>query len=205
MKYLGSKKIITDRLELRRPTINEQKYLWTLLMNTKVNKYFLTVPKKYVEKLKDWNIQKNFYNDKVKNASSPNIFEWSIFLKNTDVCIGKINCHNGNSKDDNIRDVSWIIDPDYQHQGYATEAAWGMLEFMFNECNINEIKTSAAIVNPASWKLMEKLGFERQEEKINNQYTYIDGLTECYLYYLNKDMYYKNKKNRKHICLFCYF
>ena len=85
-------------------------------------------------------------------------------MKNIDVCIGRISCHNGNSKDDNIRGVGWIIDPKYQHQGYATEAANGMLEFMFNDGDISEIKTSAAIVNPASWKLMEKLGFERQKK-----------------------------------------
>ena len=35
-----------------------------------------------------------------------------------------------------------------------------MLDFMFNEVEISEIKTSAAEINPASWKLMEKLGFK---------------------------------------------
>ena len=197
MKYLGSKNIVTDRLELRTPTMVEQRYLWTLLMKEKINKYFLTTPQKFGEKLKDWNIQEKFYEEKVENATNPNLFEWSIFLKDTDTCIGRINCHNGDSLDDDIRDVGWIIDSKFQKNGYATEAAKAMLDYMFNECDIEEIKTSAAICNNASWGLMEKLGFERQDEIVYNQYTYIDGPTECYSYYLNKEMF--NKRLEKSI------
>ena len=60
MKYLGSKYIVTDRLELKPQTMEEQKYLWELLMLPDVNRYFLTVPTKFREKLKDWNKQKDF-------------------------------------------------------------------------------------------------------------------------------------------------
>ena len=189
MKYLGSKKIITDRLELRAQTMEEQKYLWELLMNEKVNKYFLISPKKLIEKLKNWDIQEKFYKEKVKKANNLDVFEWSIFLKNTNTCIGRICCQCNDKTNEDIRDVGWIIDPKYQQKGFATEAAGAMLEFMFNECDISEIKTSAATVNPASWKLMEKLGFERQKEIEYSQYTYVDGLTKCYTYYLNKEMY----------------
>ena len=31
---------------------------------------------------------------------------------------------------------------------------------MFNEVEITDIKTSAAEINPESWRIMEKLGFE---------------------------------------------
>ena len=35
-----------------------------------------------------------------------------------------------------------------------------MIDFMFNEVEITDIMTSAAEINPGSWKIMEKLGFE---------------------------------------------
>ena len=57
MKYLGSKTIETYRLILKAQTMNEQKYLWSVLMIPEVNRYYLTVPKKYAEKLLDWDKQ----------------------------------------------------------------------------------------------------------------------------------------------------
>lgn len=45
MKYLGSKTIETDRLILKAQTMDEQHYLWSVLMNPDVNRYYLTVPK----------------------------------------------------------------------------------------------------------------------------------------------------------------
>ena len=66
MKYLGSKTLETDRLILKAQTMEEQKYLWSILMKPDVNKYYLTVPKKFSEKLKDWNKQEEYYkNDMV--------------------------------------------------------------------------------------------------------------------------------------------
>ena len=61
MKYLGSKTLETDRLILKAQTMEEQKYLWSILMKPDVNKYYLTVQKKLSEKLKDWNKQEEYY------------------------------------------------------------------------------------------------------------------------------------------------
>lgn len=54
MKYLGSKTIETERLILKAQTMAEQKVLWQILMLPEVNRYYLTVPKKYANNLKDW-------------------------------------------------------------------------------------------------------------------------------------------------------
>ncbi|HPZ23670.1 MAG TPA: GNAT family N-acetyltransferase [Bacilli bacterium] len=196
MKNKGSKNIITDRLELRAQTINEQKYLWEILMIPEVNKYYLAVPTKFRENLKDWKIQEKFYTEEIKQANDLNVYKWSIFLKNTETCIGRLSCQERSSEDSNITDssirgVGWYIDPKYQHQGYATEAAKAMIDYMFKEVEINEIITGAAIINIASWKIMEKLGFERQLQTDFVQYTYLDNLTEDYRYILTKEMYLK--------------
>ena len=42
MKYLGSKTLETDRLILKAQTMEEQKYLWSVLMIPEVNRYYLT-------------------------------------------------------------------------------------------------------------------------------------------------------------------
>ena len=194
MNFLGSKTIETDRLILRTQTMNEQKRLWEILMIPEVNKYFLTVPPKFREKLKDWDKQQKFYEDDMKHVNDNNVFRWSIFLKDTGECIGRLSCHEGHDEDEsinnpNIRGVGWIIDPKFQGHGYGTEAAKAMIDFMFLECEIEQIITGAAICNPASWKIMEKLGFERQEKTKMIQYTFLDELTEIYSYVMTKERY----------------
>lgn len=177
MKYLGSKQLETDRLVLKAQQMDEQKRLWEILMIPEVNRYFLTVPIKFRDKLNDWSRQEKYYEEEMKSSHDNNVFKWSIFLKETGECIGRISCHeafleNPNINDPNIRGVGWIIDPKYQGMGYGTEAAKAMIDFMFSECKISKIITGAAICNPASWKMMEKLGFERQKQTKMIQYTF---------------------------------
>ena len=155
MKYLGSKTIETDRLVLKAQTMEEQKYLWSVLMIPDVNRYYLTVPKKYAEKLIDWNKQEEYYKEDMKHANDLDVFRWSVFLKDTGECIGRVSCHEAKSEgyeidNPSIRGVGWYIDPKYKGHGYGNEAAQAMMDYMFNECEIEEIKTGAAIQNPAS-------------------------------------------------------
>lgn len=194
MKYLGSKTIETDRLILRAQTMDEQKRLWEILMIPDVNKYFLTVSTRFRDKLKYWDKQEKFYKEEMKHANDNNVFRWSIFLKDTGECIGRLSCHEAHDEyefidNPSIRGVGWIINPKYQGNGYGTEAAKAMIDFMFLECEIESIITGAAICNPASWMIMEKLGFERQEKTKLVQYTFLDELTEDYSYEMTKERY----------------
>ena len=199
MKYLGSKTLETPRLILKAQTMKEQEYLWHILMEEEVNKYYLTVPKKYKNKLKDWNIQKKYYENDMKHADDIDIFRWSVFIKKTNECIGRVSCHeasleNPEINNSNIRGVGWFIAPKYKGNGYGKEAAFSMINYMFNECEIDEIRTGAAIENPASWKIMEEYGFERLEKNQMIEYTYLDEPVEGYQYYLTREMYLKNTK-----------
>lgn len=202
MKFLGSKTLETDRLILKAQSMTEQKRLWEILMIPEVNKYYLTVPIGLREKLNNWDKQKKFYEDDISHALDPNVFRWSIFLKETGTCIGRISCHEAHDEDENIdnhniRGVGWIIDPDFQGNGYGTEAAKAMIDFMFIECDIEEIITGASICNPASWKIMEKLGFERQKQTKMVQYTFLDELIEDYSYVLTREKYLSLQQQSK--------
>ncbi|MBQ4030503.1 MAG: GNAT family N-acetyltransferase [Bacilli bacterium] len=196
MNNLGSRTIETEKLILKAQTMDEQEYLWSVLMMPKVNKYYLTVPIFLREKLKDWNKQKEYYQDEMKHANDVDVYKWSMFLKDTGECIGRVTCQESDVSDPAIRDVGWYIDPKYQGFGYGTEAAKAMIEYMFNEVGINEIRTGAAVINSASWRIMEKLGFVRTDNTKMVQYTYLDEPVEVYQYLLTKEMFYdfNNKK-----------
>ena len=196
MKNLGSKTIETNRLILKAGTINEQKYLWGLIIKPEINKYYLTIPKRFKDKLSDWSIQEKYYLEEMKHSLDSNVYKWSIFLKDGGNCIGKCDCHEAKDENEeitnpNIRGVGWIIDSKYQGNGYGTEAAEAMIKYMFEDVGIDSIITSAAIKNISSWKIMNRLGFKRSNKTKFVQYTFQDNLTENYEYILTKEMYFK--------------
>ena len=106
--------------------------------------------------------------------------------------------HEGyETNDPAIRGVAWYLDPKYNGKGYGHEAAKKMIDYLFSECEIEEIKTEAAIQNLASWKIMEKLGFVRLDKTKMVEYTFIDKPVEAYQYYLTKEMFFENNKLNK--------
>ena len=56
------------------------------------------------------------------------------------------------------------------------------------------IETAAAICNPASYALMEKLDFKRNANAIKKQkYAFVEELVDCYLYGITKKEYLSNQ------------
>ena len=52
----------------------------------------------------------------------------------------------------------WVIDPDHQRQGYATEAARAMIDQAFTQWRLKRIIATTACDNLASQAVMRKLG-----------------------------------------------
>ncbi len=189
MKYLGSKQIETERLILRATRENDLKVLWQILCIPEVNKYYLTSKLHPVwEEELPWQMQK------LSHANDLDNFCWSIVLKDTNECIGQITAQSKKGYPDEIRDMGWFINPLHQRQGYAYEGAKEVIKYMFKEVGISKILTGAAIANPASWKLMEKLGFRRIDGKnYFAKYTFLPEEVELYSYELTKEDFKSNK------------
>lgn len=184
MKNVNVRSLHTERLDLRIPTINEQRRLWLILCDDNVNKLYMPTPgfifkkndldktkledckkarKLFLERLNNWKIQAPFYVKKIEsitNGEDSNKFTWSVFLKDTDIVIGQVTCQPKDDYPEDIRDVGWYIDPKFQGHGYASEAAEALFDYMFNEVVISDIYTGAEENNPKSWGIMEKNGFE---------------------------------------------
>lgn len=217
MKNISIRNLETDRLLIKKSTMEEQFTLWNILKDENVNRYYFPTPdrifKKYnlskdniedlkkarkifMEQLNDWHRQKPFYENKIKTINEEDNsqkYTWSIFLK-TGEPIGQITVQPKDEYVDSpeIRDVGWFINPKYQGNGYATEAAREVLRFMFNEVEIAQIITSAAIINTSSWRIMEKLGFERIGEKQSTYFDDKDNILHNYCYICNKESFLNN-------------
>lgn len=65
---------------------------------------------------------------------------------------------------DALRDavqIGWQLRRDYWGRGYATEAARAALAWAFDDLGLPLIYGQTSESNPASWRIMEKLGMER--------------------------------------------
>lgn len=207
MRNIPIRNFETEHLLIKQPTMNEQYELWQILKDEKVNRYYFPTPDRIFEKnnlskdkiedmvvarkifmdqLNDRERQKPFYEKKIESIVSGDNsqkFTWSIFTKEG-VPIGQLTVQPNDeySSQPEIRDIGWFISPMYQGHGYATEAASVVLDFMFNEVEIDKIVTSAATINPASWRLMEKLGFIRTVEKTSTYFDDDKNILKSYCY-----------------------
>ena len=68
---------------------------------------------------------------------------------------------------------------------------------MFNSVEIEKVETSAAIINQGSWKIMEKLGFERVGEYQSTYFDEDDNILMSYCYVGNKENFNNSYNNYK--------
>ena len=57
----------------------------------------------------------------------------------------------------------WAIDPDYQRQGYATEAAQALIDFAFQTLRVKRLIATTEYDNAASIGVMRKLGMHLEK------------------------------------------
>lgn len=106
LKNISVKNFETERLLIKKATMDEQFTLWNILRDEKVNRYYFPTPdrifirnglrkdniydlrearKLFMEEFNDWNVQLPFYEKKIDLINSEDNsqkFTWSIFLKN---------------------------------------------------------------------------------------------------------------------------
>ena len=180
MKLSWSKTLKTERLLLHKTEKKDLKRIWEILCIEDVSKYYLTTKINYY-----WEDEKKWQYKKLREASNEDIFRWTIELKDSNIVIWQIDItENSDFKDIKIRDIGRFIDPNYQRKWYAYEAAFEILKYMFLEVGIKSIRTSAAIDNPSSRKLMERLWFKNLSGTKFTKYTLLDNEIEVYKYEL---------------------
>lgn len=88
-------------------------------------------------------------------------FVMGILLKNTANFVGQIWIEPKNWEVPSF-ELGYFIDPEYQGQGIATEAAKRSVEFLFENLHAHKVIIITRDTNERSWKLAERLGFTRE-------------------------------------------
>ena len=161
----------TERLIIRQFTPEDALDIYECCNDFELVKTTLGIPWPYTEEdAKSWIINK----EKDKNNGSS--YEFAICLKeNPTEVIGCISLMGTNSPAKKAELGYWIERKKWNN-GYATEASKAMIDFGFNQLNLNSIYARFFDINPASGKVMEKcnmkyVGMLRQHEfRFNNFY-----------------------------------
>lgn len=84
-------------------------------------------------------------------------FTFSICTKQPEVCIGRIVIRK--TETDAVWDIGYWLHPDYQGQGYMSEAVEVIVKFGFTELHASAIESAHALWNKGSEKVLLKAGF----------------------------------------------
>ena len=187
IKHLGTIKLETERLILRRTTKEDINEFFYIQLNPKLRRFLGT------HKVGN-NPEKNkkfFDEDKYKEKD---YYRWTMELKENHKVLGTIylNIHDEKARTAGID--YWIREDEWGH-GYTTEASKIVMDFAFNKLNLNRIESCGAKENTGTWKVMEKIGLKYEGERKNAMFYYYGGTQTIVMYGLTKEEYFTKDKN----------
>ncbi|WP_310602897.1 GNAT family N-acetyltransferase [Anaerosporobacter sp.] len=100
------------------------------------------------------------------NRSTDEAF-WAVCLKETNKLIGNIYLAK---QDFDTWELGYVFNPEYQGNGYATEAAAFLIDDILKNNNARRVIAMCNPHNQSSWKLLERLGLRREGHLIQNIY-----------------------------------
>lgn len=59
-------------------------------------------------------------------------------------------------------EIGWIVSPQFQHRGFASEAAKALLHYGFTTQKLHRIVATCQPENPFSWRVAERIGMRRE-------------------------------------------
>lgn len=149
----------TDRLLIRRFTIDDWEDLYDYLSQKEVVKYEPYGPftKEQAKK------------EAVKRSKNPSF--WAVCLLESGKVIGNIYLEK---QEFETWELGYVFNKDYQGRGYATEAAKALINDVFINCNAHRVIAMCNPLNVSSWKLMERLKMRREAHHIKNTWFFRD-------------------------------
>jgi len=96
-----------------------------------------------------------------------------IELKSEARVIGNVGFNAKRSGDHLQGSIGWTLGAAYEGHGYATEAARTLLDYLFDAVGFHRVFAMSSPTNPKSWRLMERLGMQREAHFRKN--CYFDG------------------------------
>ncbi len=144
--------LTTERVNLRQVNIQDDKEVFALRSDTRVNKFLdratpVTIDdaRKFIEKI----------NDQI--AKNEGIY-WAIVLKNNNKLIGTI-CYWNISKEHFSAEIGYELQPGFQGRGFMQEVIITVIEYGFTTMKLKSIDADLDPNNTKSINVLQKNGF----------------------------------------------
>ena len=173
--------IETERLLLRKITLDDKKHLFKLHSNPDVQKY---TGETVVESIEE--IEKAIQT-RINDYEKYGFGRWATFLKNGMQFVGWAGLAYLPEFDE--IDLGYRFLPKFWGSGLATEASHAILTYGFDKLELNKIIAIAMKENKASIRVMEKVGME-----FDKFAPYELGSEDAVWFWCNQDIYNKKKR-----------
>lgn len=167
--------IQTERLILSQLEEKDIPFIVELLQHRIFSDLTSNIPYPYVENdARSW--------VKMSKEAFENNTGYTFAIRNKeDQIIGAIGLHD---RDDDKAELGYWIGIPYWNKGYVTEAAKAIIDFGFDELKLNKIFATHFPHNPASGRIMEKVGMEQEAvliKEVKKDGEYFDLVRYCIL------------------------
>ena len=157
MKHLGSKTLETERLILRRFTLEDAPAMYRNWASDPQVTTYMTWPTHPDEEtsravLRDW----------VSHENEPDYYAWAIVPRQLGEPIGSIAVVSHND-DLQLVHIGYCIGRRWWRQGYTSEALMEIIRFFFEEVGVNRVESRHDPNNPNSGRVMAHCGMTREE------------------------------------------
>ena len=186
MEHKGTFQIQTERLILRRFTINDIEVAfrnWT--SDDKVTEY-LRWPTH-----KDISITESVIKDWIENYKNSSFYQWAIVPKDINEPIGTISVVDMDEKIDKVH-IGYCIGSKWWNKGYTSEAFSAIISFLFDEVKVHRIESQHDPDNPSSGKVMKKCGLEYEGTLRKADWSNKGIVDACMYGLLSEDYYYES-------------
>lgn len=189
MKHLGTVKLETERLILRRVKSSDAQAMFdNWASDDEVTKYLMWPTHTSIE------VSKEVISEWIQNYSDNKIYQWAIVLKeNGDEPIGGISVVHMN-EDVDMMHIGYCIGRKWWHKGVTSEAFKEVIRFLIEEVGAKRIESRHDSNNPNSGKVMLKCGLE-YEGTLRNADRNNQGICNSVMYGLLAEDYYKEKSH----------
>lgn len=156
MHHQGTVKIETDRLILRRFTMEDANVMYRNWASDDEVTQYLTWPTHA-----DVNVTRSVIEGWIQNYANPDFYHWAIVLKAIEEPIGSLSVVKYDEKTASAA-LGWCMGKRWWGQGIMPEAARAVLQYLFNEIGFNRIAAYHDKNNPKSGRVMQKIGMLRE-------------------------------------------
>jgi RimJ/RimL family protein N-acetyltransferase len=137
----------TERLMLRRPTLADVKAIAFLANDRRIAENTRRLPHPY---LQDHAVE-------FIRAMADDSHETVFLIENNYTPVGMVGI---DWRQPEAPELGYWLGVEYWGQGFATEAARAVIDFTFEEFEVEHLISSARVANPSSRNILEKCGFQ---------------------------------------------